>query len=166
MVSKDGDCALCRAAGADPELGRVQVWEDDLWRLTMSMDSYTPAFSYLEPKRHIPYITDLDGREAGTFGAVMARVTSVLKEITATEVVYVYIFGGGIPHLHVHLAPHAQGDALADTMIRGEVAEEKLPSGATALISKEFAPIPRAELEDLATRARQLLSAGAVNSSR
>jgi diadenosine tetraphosphate (Ap4A) HIT family hydrolase len=165
-VNARGDCALCRGAEADPELSRVQVWEDDLWRLTMSVDSYTPAFSYLEPKRHIAYITDLDGREARTFGAVMARVTSVLKEITATEVVYVYIFGGGIPHLHVHLAPHSEGDALADVMIRGEVAQEKLPSGATALISKEFAPVPPAELEALATRARRHLSAGDVNSSR
>ena len=163
-MSDRGDCALCRGAEADHELGRVQVWEDDLWRLTMSMDSYTPAFCYLEPNRHIPYITDLDGEESRTFGAVMARVTSVLKEITATEVVYVYIFGGGIPHLHVHLAPHAEGDALAGTMIRGEVSEEKLPSGATALISKEFAPVPRAELEALATRACQFLSAGDVNS--
>jgi diadenosine tetraphosphate (Ap4A) HIT family hydrolase len=165
-VSNGGDCALCRGAEADPELGRVQVWEDDLWRLTMSVDSYTPAFSYLEPKRHIAYITDLDGPEAQTFGAVMARVTSVLKEITTTEVVYVYIFGGGIPHLHVHLAPHSEGDALADVMIRGEVAQEKLPSGATALISKEFAPVPRAELEALATRAGRLLSATDVNNSR
>ncbi|MGH2818168.1 MAG: HIT family protein [Actinomycetota bacterium] len=153
------ECALCRGAEADHELGRVQVWEDDLWRLTMSLDSYTPAFCYLEPKRHIAYITDLDGDEARTFGAVMARVTSVLKEITQAEVVYVYIFGGGIPHLHVHLAPHREGDALADTMIRGEVEEEKLPSGATSLISKEFAPVPRDELEALASRARQLLSA-------
>lgn len=165
-MSNGGDCALCRGAEADPELGRVQVWEDDLWRLTMSVDSYTPAFSYLEPKRHMAHITDLDGPEAKTFGAVMARVTSVLKEITSTEVVYVYIFGGGIPHLHVHLAPHSEGDALADVMIRGEVAQEKLPSGATALISKEFAPVPRAELEALATRARRLLGAADVNSSR
>jgi diadenosine tetraphosphate (Ap4A) HIT family hydrolase len=165
-VIDGGACALCRGAEADPELGRVQVWEDNLWRLTMSMDSYTPAFCYLEPKRHIPYITDLTGEEALTFGPVMARVTSVLKEITSTEVVYVYIFGGGIPHLHVHLAPHTEGDALADTMIRGEVAEEKLPSGATALISKEFSPVPRPELESLATQARQFLSARDVNSSR
>lgn len=158
-MSDRGDCALCRGAETDHELGRVQLWEDALWRLTMSMDSYTHAFCYLEPKRHIPHITDLDGEESRTFGSVMARVTSVLKKITGTEVVYVYIFGGGIPHLHVHLAPHAEGDALANTTIRGEVAEEKLPSGATALISKEFAPVPRDELEELATRARHLLSA-------
>jgi diadenosine tetraphosphate (Ap4A) HIT family hydrolase len=161
-----GECALCRGAEGDHELGRVQVWEDDLWRLTMSLDSYTPAFCYLEPKRHIAYITELEGDEARTFGAVMARVASVLKEIATAEVVYVYIFGGGIPHLHVHLAPHTEGDALAGTMIRGEVVEEKMPSGATALISKEYSPVPSEQLEELAGRARHLLSAGDVNSSR
>jgi diadenosine tetraphosphate (Ap4A) HIT family hydrolase len=166
VVSSTEECALCRGAEADQEFGRVQVWENDLWRLTMSMDSYTPAFCYLEPKRHIPYITELDGDEARTFGTTMARVTTVLKEITEAEVVYAYIFGGGIPHLHVHLAPHREGDALSGTMIRGEVVEEKMPSGATALISKEFAPVPSNELEVLATRARHLLSAGDVNNSR
>jgi diadenosine tetraphosphate (Ap4A) HIT family hydrolase len=165
VVSGIGECALCRGAGADHELGRVQVWEDDLWRLTMSLDSYTPAFCYLEPKRHIAYITELDGDEARTFGTTMARVTTVLKEITEAEVVYAYIFGGGIPHLHVHLAPHTEGDALAGTMIKGEVVEEKMASGATALISKEFTPVPRDDLEELAARARRLLYAN-VNSSR
>jgi diadenosine tetraphosphate (Ap4A) HIT family hydrolase len=165
MVSGIGECALCRGARADHELGRVQVWEDDLWRLTMSLDSYTPAFCYLEPKRHIAYITELDGDEARTFGAVMARISSALKDITKAEVVYVYIFGGGIPHLHVHLAPHTEGDALAGTMIRGEVVEEKIATGATALISKEFSPVPRDVLEDLAARARRLLRGG-VKSSR
>ena len=42
------------------------------------------------------------------------------------EVVYVYIFGDGVPHLHLHLAPHRPGDALNDQMIRGEIVEEKL----------------------------------------
>jgi diadenosine tetraphosphate (Ap4A) HIT family hydrolase len=159
VVSSTEECALCRGAEADQEFGRVQVWEDDLWRLTMSMDSYTPAFCYLEPKRHIAYITELDGDEARTFGTTMARVTTVLKKITEAEVVYAYIFGGGIPHLHVHLAPHRQGDALSGTMIKGEVVEEKMPSGATALISKEYSPVPSEQLDDLAVRARRLLSA-------
>jgi diadenosine tetraphosphate (Ap4A) HIT family hydrolase len=159
VVTGIEECALCRGAEADQEFGRVQVWDDDLWRLTMSMDSYTPAFCYLEPKRHIAYITELDGEEARSFGTTMARVTTVLKEITEAEVVYAYIFGGGIPHLHVHLAPHRDGDALSGAMIKGEVVEEKMPSGATALISKEYSPVPPEQLEDLAVRARRLLSA-------
>jgi len=134
-------CLLCRGREGDAELRRAQVWEDRLWRLTMSLGGYVPGFSYLEPKRHIPYITDLDGEEAATLGEVLAKVTRALREETAAELVYVYVFGGGIPHLHITLAPHREGDALYDRLLRGEIVEEKQPSGAVRLISKEFPPI-------------------------
>src|ERR687883_177622 len=66
------NCILCRGAEADQELGVVQVWEDSYWRMTTSLDAEVLGFSYLEPKRHIRYITDLDGEEASTFGEVLA----------------------------------------------------------------------------------------------
>jgi diadenosine tetraphosphate (Ap4A) HIT family hydrolase len=78
--------------------------------------------------------------------------------VTGADIVYVYIFGGGIPHLHVHLAPHRKGDALNDQMIRGEIVEEKLPSGATSFFSKEFPALPREELLAVAKKARQRLN--------
>ena len=152
------DCILCRGAEADEELNRVQVWEDDLWRLTTSLYAETHAFSYLEPKRHIPYLSDLDGEEARLFGAVLARVTAALKEAAGAELVYVYVFGGSVPHLHLHLAPHSEGDALNDTMLRGSVTERKLPNGLVELVSDEFPPLPRSELERTAERIRTLLS--------
>jgi len=151
------DCPICRGTTIDAEFDRVPVWEDALWRLTLSLSSEVPGFAYLEPKRHVAYITDLDGVEATTFGAVLARCSQVLKEVTGAELVYVYIFGGGIPHLHVHLAPHRQGDALNDQMIRGEVVEEKLPSGATWLVSDSFPPLPREQLQAIADQVRQRL---------
>jgi diadenosine tetraphosphate (Ap4A) HIT family hydrolase len=152
------DCLLCRADAADAEFNRIQVWEDELWRLTVSLDSEVPGFAYLEPKRHVPYITDLDDAEAASFGSVLARCTQSLREATGAEVVYVYIFGDGIPHLHVHLAPHRKGDALNDQMIRGEIVEEKLPSGATQFFSKEFSALPRDELLAVAERVRHRLN--------
>jgi len=155
------DCLLCRRDAADAEFDRIQVWEDDLWRLTVSLAAEVPGFAYLEPKRHVPYITDLDRTEAASFGPVLARCTRMLREATGAEVVYVYIFGDGIPHLHVHLAPHRKGDALNDQMIRGEIVEEKLPSGATRFFSKEFPALPRDELLAIAQRIRQRLSDGA-----
>jgi diadenosine tetraphosphate (Ap4A) HIT family hydrolase len=152
------DCLLCRRADGDAELGRVQVWEDQLWRLTMSLDAEVLGFSYLEPKRHIPHVTDLDGEEARTFGDVMARVTSALKQETAAEVVYVYVFGDGIPHLHVHLAPHHEGDALNGNMIRGPLQERQLPSGATAITSLDFPPLPRSQQRATAERVAMRLA--------
>jgi diadenosine tetraphosphate (Ap4A) HIT family hydrolase len=151
-------CAICQGRAADEQFMRVEVWQDGLWRLTTAYASETPGFSYLEPKRHISDITALDGAEAATFGATLARVTRALKEETGAELVYIYVFGGGIAHLHLHLAPHSEGDALNDQMIRGEMNTTQLPSGATLIESKDFPPLPEVELRALAERLRQRLS--------
>jgi diadenosine tetraphosphate (Ap4A) HIT family hydrolase len=160
MMDSKSECVLCRGTAGDAELQRIQVWEDSLWRLTVSLDAEILAFSYLEPKRHIPHITDLDSDEARTFGEVLARVSRVLQEETGAELVYVYIFGGGVPHLHVHLAPHRPGDGLNTQIIRGEFTEEKLESGVVRYISKEFPPLPEEEQPVVANRIQQRLMAG------
>jgi diadenosine tetraphosphate (Ap4A) HIT family hydrolase len=82
----------------------------------------------------------------------------VLREETGAELVYVYIFGDGVPHLHVHLAPHRKGDALCDQMIRGELIEEQLPNGFTRITSAQFPALPRDELASIADRVRKRLA--------
>lgn len=155
------DCILCRGIEGDPQLERIQVWEDSHWRLTMSLAAEVLGFSYLEPKRHIPHITDLDGAEAGTLGAVLARAARILREETGAELVYLYVFGGGVPHLHIHLAPHRKGDALSSQIVRGEITEEKLESGASRMVSKDYPPLPEEQQRAVAQRVRQrLLSEG------
>ena len=62
-----------------------------------------PGFAHLEPHRHIPFITELGGRD---------RVTRALREAADAEKVYVYVFGDHVPHLHFNLAPHRAGDGL------------------------------------------------------
>jgi diadenosine tetraphosphate (Ap4A) HIT family hydrolase len=146
------DCLLCSGPEGDAELQRVQVWEDRLWRLTASLSAEVLGFSYLEPKRHIPYVQDLEGDEAATLGPTLAMVTTALKEETDAEVVYLYVFGGGIPHLHLHLAPHRAGDALNDSMIRGNLIEQRLPSGMTVVRSDAFPPLPEEDLRTAAAR--------------
>jgi diadenosine tetraphosphate (Ap4A) HIT family hydrolase len=158
MSELETNCVLCRGPAGDPELGRVQVWEDRLWRLTTVTQGELLGFSYLEPKRHVPHITDLDGEEARTVGPVLAKVTRALKEATGAELVYVYVFGGGIPHLHVHLGPHRRGDALNEQLIRGEVTEVHLPNGATSIVSKEFPPFPASAHSRVLERLRLLLA--------
>jgi diadenosine tetraphosphate (Ap4A) HIT family hydrolase len=151
-------CILCQGRAADDQLMRVEVWQDDLWRLTTAYASETPGFSYLEPRRHITDMTQLDGAEAATFGPTLARVTSALREETGAERVYIYVFGDSVPHLHLHLAPHTTGDALNDQMIRGELVTEKLPSGLELIASKDFPPLPEAALRALAERLRARLA--------
>ncbi len=158
MSDSAPDCLICRGADGDAEFERFQVWEDRHWRLTISLSAEVPGFAYLEPKRHIPHITDLDGPEAQTFGEVLARTSRVLREETRAELVYVYVFGGGVPHLHVHLAPHRTNDALNSQMVRGELREERLPSGVTRFVSEEFPPVPEHELRAVGLRVGRRLA--------
>lgn len=151
------DCIICRGPAGDAEFDRIQVWEDPLWRLTVSLAAEVPGFAYLEPKRHIPSLADLDGAEAASFGPVIAKVTAALKTATGAGHIYVYVFGDGVPHLHLHLAPHRPGDALNDQMIRGDIVSEKLPSGIERFFSRQFPPLPRDELADVARRVSDCL---------
>jgi diadenosine tetraphosphate (Ap4A) HIT family hydrolase len=151
------ECAICAGPAGDQELEREEVWRDELWRLTMSVEGYTTGFAYLEPRRHVPHIEDLDGREALTFGPTLARVSRVLKEAAQADRVYLYVFGGGIPHLHVHLAPHREGDALNSAIVRGDVVDEPLPSGAHRMVSTEFDELPAAEIRAVIERTRERL---------
>ena len=106
------DCLLCDPAAADDYFQRTLVWQDTLWRLSCVMQGPIPGFAHLEPRRHIPFITELDGPEAATLGTVLARVTRALREAADAEKVYVYVFGDHVPHLHFNLAPHRGGDGL------------------------------------------------------
>ena len=48
----------------------------------------------------MPSLTDLDGQEAATLGSTLARVTRTLKSVTGADLVYVYVFGERVAHLH------------------------------------------------------------------
>lgn len=137
------DCRICQGEAFDREIGRIVVWSDRSWRLATSLVSPVLGLSYLEPIRHVPHITDLDGPEAVTFGPTLARLTRTLKEVTGAELVYVTIFGAHIPHLHVHLAPHRAGDAL---------------TGGPGMIDPASGPLPRDELAAMADRIRTALA--------
>ena len=155
------DCIICQGASADAELLRIQIWEDQYWRLSMSLAAETLGFSYLEPKRHITDITQLDGDEARTLGETLARVTQVLCEEIGADLVYIYVFGDSIPHLHFHLAPHRPGDALNTQMVRGEMVVEKLDSGLELHVSKDFPLLPEEEQRQMAEKVRRRLSTSA-----
>jgi diadenosine tetraphosphate (Ap4A) HIT family hydrolase len=152
------NCIICSGKMGDDALSRIEVWRDDLWRLTLSLDAEVLGFAYLEPLRHIADLVELDGPEAASFGATIAKVSRVLKAATTAEIVYVYIFGDDVAHLHVHLAPHRKGDALNSQMIRGEIVSEKMPNGFERFFSREFPALPEAEQRRVAEIVRQRLA--------
>jgi diadenosine tetraphosphate (Ap4A) HIT family hydrolase len=148
------DCLICRGPEGDPDLERVEVWRDDHWRLSMARRGSTLGFAYLEPIRHIPFLADLDGPEAETFGQAIARASGVLRDATGGALVYAYVFGGGIAHVHVHLAPNAPDGVLSTELISGRVEHRKLPSGATEITSLDHPELPEEEIAAVIDKVR------------
>ena len=107
-----GECMLCRPEIADAFFIRTRLWEDEHWRLSAVLQGPVPGFAHLETRRHVPFITDLDGPEAVTLGSVLAGATRVLRDAAGAEKTYVYVFGDRTPHLHFNLAPHQDGYGL------------------------------------------------------
>jgi len=68
------------------------------------------------------------------------------------------VFGGGIPHLHVHLAANAPEGVLNTAIISGPIEERKLPSGASEIISADHPDLPGEEVAAIIERVRELLS--------
>ncbi len=129
MKNFDQNCNICNGT-ADNEFKRIQVWSNKNWRLTTTTYKSVRGLCYLEPKRHIPYITDLDGEESIEFGSGIANISKTLKDVFKAKLIYVYIYGGHIPHLHVHLAPHAEDDIFFDNIVKDDnlISEELLDS--------------------------------------
>jgi hypothetical protein len=82
----------------------------------------------------------------------------MLKQASGAGLVYAYVFGGGIPHLHVHLAPNTPEGVLNTALIAGEIGERSLPSGATEIISKDHPDLPEAEVAAVIERVRELMA--------
>lgn len=59
--------------------------------------------------RHAPGLGDLTDDEAASVGRLVSRVARALREVAGAEHVYSFVFGDGVPHLHVVLAPRYPG---------------------------------------------------------
>lgn len=150
------DCPLCAGKDMDDVLMRTEVWSDNLWRLTTNRVGEVAGFSYLEPKRHISDITMLDGEEAASFGKVIADASIAIKKATGADLVYVYVFGDAVPHLHIHLAPQRdEASPLVSDMIKGNRHMVHLPSGEEIWASDRY-PLQPQEMMDAAIEDIQL----------
>ena len=123
----------------DDALMVEEVWSDSLWRLTTVRVGELAGYSYLAPLRHIAHITDLDGDEAATFGTTVAAASQAIQDETGAELVYLYVFGGGVNHFHAHLAPHREpGSPLVDDPIKGAKHSQLMPDGREVWVSDRY----------------------------
>ncbi len=107
------DCFICDKHGqGDAAQGGV-IYENKLV-YAGHVHALTGPTAYrghlvVEPKRHAAGLGDLTDEEAGAVGRLINRLAGVLKQVVGAEHVYAFGYGGGVPHLHVHLVPRYPG---------------------------------------------------------
>jgi histidine triad (HIT) family protein len=107
-------CFVCakHALGEDAPGG--VLFEDELVYAGHAYPLTGPAVAYrgylvAEPKRHAAGLGDLTDPEAAALGQLVNRLARALKVAAGAEHVYSFVFGDGVAHLHIVLAPRYPG---------------------------------------------------------
>ena len=108
------DCLICRKHRGEVDAPGGLLYEDDLIAASHSliMDGETESYLgilFIEPKRHIPGVADLNDEEAKRAGLLVSRLGRALKATEGAEHVYLFVLGHHVPHLHIWLVPRYPG---------------------------------------------------------
>jgi diadenosine tetraphosphate (Ap4A) HIT family hydrolase len=109
-------CLICsKHAQGDAAEGGV-LYEDELVYAghihTLRGPTAYRGWCTVEAKRHVAELGDLDVDEAEAIGRLMRVVAGAQQRALGAEHVYAFVFGDGVPHLHVHLAPRFPGTPI------------------------------------------------------
>jgi len=105
-----------------PESSDQVVFEDELW--SAGVAGGIPGWIRLQTKRHGDWSWGLTSEEATSFGPVLARLSSALRDVCGAETVYTIALGDNSMHFHTLLIPRA---ADAPPELRGPGLLAKAP---------------------------------------
>ena len=106
-------CFICdKHARGDAAEGGV-LYEDDLVSVghmhTMGNPTVYRGYLMVETKRHVAGLGELFDDEAAALGRAVNSASRALRTGVGADHVFAFVYGTGVPHLHVHLAPRYPG---------------------------------------------------------
>jgi histidine triad (HIT) family protein len=108
------DCLVCRKHRGEVTVFGGIIHEDDLISISHAQlfgeekDHYL-GHVFVESKRHVPELADLNAQEAQAIGLWISRVARALLQTENMEHVYSFYIGDGVPHVHVHVIGRRPG---------------------------------------------------------
>lgn len=102
------ECFICAKQASGDALGCGVIYEDDLVfasHIATGGDNTAGYLGYVfvETTRHVAGLGELGEAEAAAIGVLVNDVAAALRASEGAEHVYSYVYGDGVPHLHVHL---------------------------------------------------------------
>ncbi len=106
------DCVFCKIVKGD--IPSYKVYEDNLYLAFLTIRPVKEGHTLVIPKKHDPYLFDLDSIEMANLMNASKKVAEKLKQVfnPKSGKVGVMVSGEDIPHIHIHLIPFDNGSEL------------------------------------------------------
>ena len=108
MSSSTEECFVCRKHRGEILTPGGIVFEDDLvsasHQIIEQSEASYPGVLFVEPKRHVPTLADLNREEAERLGWVCSLMSRALAHEGAART-YLAVLGHGVSHLHYWVVP-------------------------------------------------------------
>jgi histidine triad (HIT) family protein len=108
------ECLVCRKHWGEVAVPGGAIYQDALvyvshGGLWADEQEHYLGHVFVEPRRHVAELADLTDEEARTIGLYTCRVARALMKALEMEHVYSFVFGDGVPHVHVHVVGRYPG---------------------------------------------------------
>ena len=123
---KKENCIFCKIAAG--EIPSKTLYEDDNFRVILDISPASKGHAIILPKNHADNLFELSDEDASKIFVVAKKVASVMKEILLCDGLNVLqnngeAAGQSVFHLHVHLIPRYENDAVTIKWNPGEADE-------------------------------------------
>ena len=109
----DVDCILCAIVSGDERVEKLEIYQSELFFVSLNLYPYTPGHLIVFPKRHVVDIRELTPEEVGELHNVQNLCLTVLDKIYSPGGYNIgynigRAAGASIEHLHLHIVPRYQ----------------------------------------------------------
>lgn len=100
-------CFICnKHTGTSNQPPGGYIYEDEYWMVChFPAEQSVLGQLVMESKRHFLDFSDMSDEEARSYGYIVKKLYTILKQVTGAERVYSLVTIEGTPHFHVHFIP-------------------------------------------------------------
>ena len=113
----ENDCVLCKLVAGELEVSIIH--EDDLCVALMDIQPINPGHALVVPRRHAPYLSDLEPEDGAQIFRVAQRIAEAVRKCgVRCEGVNFFLADGEaagqeVFHVHLHVFPRYSGDGFS-----------------------------------------------------
>ncbi len=109
----DVECILCAIISSDERVEKLEVYQSELFFVSLNLYPYTPGHLMLFPKRHVVDIRELTSEEVEQLHNLQNLCLNVLDKVYSPHGYNIgynigSAAGASIQHLHLHIVPRYQ----------------------------------------------------------